>query len=277
MNIIGLGNAGCQIANNFKNYEQYKVFCVDTENKGYDTFLPVKYQNSHEDYEKNYKKLSLSKCKGDTTLIMCGSGNISGCALRLLEQIKSEPTTVLFIKPDISQMSNEEKLKCNVTFNILQNYARSALLKKMYVVSNNLVEEIVENISIKDYWKDINNVISSTYNMINVFENNEPLLTSVSKEPETARISTFGVVNYETGSEKLFYDLKFARTKNYFYGINEKTLEEDKNILHKIRSFVKEASSDKNDAGFAIYSTTYEHDYVYTVQHASFIQEQKVE
>ena len=59
MNIVGLGNAGCQIAKNFKNYEQYQVFCIDVENKGYPTFLSLEYQNSHEDYEKNYKKLKL--------------------------------------------------------------------------------------------------------------------------------------------------------------------------------------------------------------------------
>ena len=57
MNIVGLGHAGCQIAKDFENYEQYRVFCIDVENKGYSTFLPVEQQISHEDYEKNYKNL----------------------------------------------------------------------------------------------------------------------------------------------------------------------------------------------------------------------------
>ena len=59
MNIIGLGNAGCQIAKSFEKYGQYKVFCIDVEDKGYTTFLHVEEQNSHEDYEKKYKKLKI--------------------------------------------------------------------------------------------------------------------------------------------------------------------------------------------------------------------------
>ena len=34
MNIVGLGNAGCQIANNFAEWPQYYVLCFDTEDKG---------------------------------------------------------------------------------------------------------------------------------------------------------------------------------------------------------------------------------------------------
>jgi len=63
MNIVGLGNAGCQIAKNFEKYEQYKVFCIDVEDKGYTSFLSVEKQNSHENYEKNYKALNLTACK----------------------------------------------------------------------------------------------------------------------------------------------------------------------------------------------------------------------
>ena len=89
MNIIGLGRAGCEIARKFENYEQYKIFYVDSENKGYPTFLSVEVQNSHEEYEKKYKKLNLNKCQGKTTFILSGAGKISGCALRLLEQIQN--------------------------------------------------------------------------------------------------------------------------------------------------------------------------------------------
>ena len=41
MNIVGLGNAGCQVANNFSQWPQYDVFCIDTENKGYTKFFKV--------------------------------------------------------------------------------------------------------------------------------------------------------------------------------------------------------------------------------------------
>ena len=32
MNIIGLGHAGCEIASNFQNYDNYKTFFIDCEN-----------------------------------------------------------------------------------------------------------------------------------------------------------------------------------------------------------------------------------------------------
>ena len=57
MNIVGLGNAGCQIAKSFENYGQYKIFCIDVEDKGYPTFLSLEYQKSHEDYEKKQRKI----------------------------------------------------------------------------------------------------------------------------------------------------------------------------------------------------------------------------
>jgi hypothetical protein len=277
MNIVGLGNAGCQIAKTFQNYEQYQVFCIDVEDKGYPTFLQVEHQNSHEDYEKNYKKLKLSKCKGETTFILCGTGNISGCALRVLQQIKDSPVTVIYIKSDLANLSHEQKLKDRATFGILQHYARSALLKDVYIVSNQLVERAIDGISIKSYWSDINNIISSTYHMLNVFDNTEPLLTTASPRPITARIATLGVVNYETNKENMFYDLQYPRLKKYFYGINENSIEEDKEILHKIRAFVNQKAEKNIAANFSIFSTSYEHNYIYSTHYASFIQEQKIE
>ena len=277
MNIVGLGGPGCQIAKNFEEYGQYKVFCIDTEDKGYSTFLSVKAQNSHEEYEKNYKKLKLTNCTGPTAVILAGSGKISGCVMRLLEQIKKNPINIIYIKPDLAEISFEERLIEKTTFGVLQQYARSALIQNLYVVSNAEVELALEDISIKNYWRDINNVISSTYHMINVFDNTEPILTTSSPKPAPARIGTFGVVNFDTNKERLFYDLEYTRMKKYFYAISEASMTNDKDILNKIRSFSREHAADKLDVGFSIYSTSYEHNYVYTVQYASYIQEQNLD
>ena len=277
MNIVGLGNSGCQIAKSFKDYGQYQVFCVDVKDKDYPCFVPVKYQKSHEEYEKNYKQLNLKKCKGETTVILCGAGNISGCSLRLLEQLKDNPLTVIYIKPDAGQLMHDQALKDRATFGILQHYARSALFENLYIISNRMVEETMGEVSIKTYWEDINSIISSAYHMINVFGNTEPLLTSSSPRPATAKIGTLGVVNYDTNKEKMFYDIQYPRSKNYFYGINEKTLDKDKEILHKIRVFVNSGATEEIAANFSIFSTSYEHNYIYSAHYASFIQEQKIE
>jgi hypothetical protein len=112
--------------------------------------------------------------------------------------------------------------------------------------------------------------------MCNIFENTEPLLKNLAVTPKSARISTFGVVNYKTGSEKLFYDIQFPRTKSYFYNLNNDTLEGDKDTLNKIRAFVKEKAGEKINAGFSIYPTDYKENYVYSKYDASFIQEQNI-
>ena len=276
MNIIGLGRAGCHIAKYFENYDQYKTFCIDEEDKDYRNFIKVKSQISHEEYEKKYKKLNLESLEGETTLILSGSGKISGCVLRILEQIKHLPISVLYIKSDESKKSELYITRDRLVLGVLQEYARSNKLERMYLVSNKIVESVVGEVTIRNYWDEINKIVSSTYHMINVFKNTEPLLDSSVSLKDTIKITTFGVVNYKSGKEKIFYDLQNVRVKNYFYGINSKGLE-DKKILNKIRKFVEDRDQEKVDAGFSIYPTEYDDNYVYCLQHASFIQEQKIE
>ena len=277
MNILGLGNAGCQLARNFEKYDQYKVICIDVENKGYTTFLPVEKQNSHEGYEKNYKKLKLADCVGPTTVILSGSGDISGCILRILEQIKKNPINIIYIKADEADTFQLSRQKDKITFGVLQEYARSTLLENFYIISNKSVEHVLNGVSLKNYWQDINNIISSTFHMINVFGNTEPILTNSSPIIKSIRIGTFGVVNFETNKEKLFYDLKYPRVKKYFYGINEETMTNDKDILNKIRNFTEKQTDAQIDVGYSIYPTSYDQNYVYAVHYASFIQEQNLD
>lgn len=276
MNVIGLGKPGCNIAREFEKYSQYRVFYVDCEDDDYPKFLKISKQKSHEDYESKYKKLNLSKCKGPTTLILSGAGNISGVVLRLLEQIKENEVTILYIKPSPGDLGAQARIRDRITFGVLQQYARSNLLKGLYVVDNKMVESVLENISIADYWKDINNVISSTYHMLSVFKNTEPILTNLSPVPATSKIGTFGVMNFESFNQRKFYTLDKPRSKRYFFGVNEQTLKEGSDLLTKIRAFTEENKEDKVDSGFAIYQTNYDYNYAYCVEYATLIQEEEI-
>tara|TARA_A100001515_G_scaffold24044_1_gene18525 strand:- start:5887 stop:6717 length:831 start_codon:yes stop_codon:yes gene_type:complete len=275
MNIVGLGRPGCLIASTFAKYDNYNIFCVDTAKIGQGTFLKVKQQNCHEDYEKNYKKLNFSKCKGETLVILSGAGKISGCVLRILEQLKDESVEVLYVKPGNSKLTGQSFVRDKIVYGVLQEYARSGKIKNVYVVSNNNIESIVGSVSVTDYWNNINNVISSTYHMINVFNNTEPLLKNKLEGPASSRICTLGVVNYRDLDEKIFYDLEFTRVKNYFFGINKSSLE-DKGLLTKIKSFIEDKTKKDVVAGYSIYPTDYEENYVYTMHASSFIQEQNL-
>ena len=115
--------------------------------------------------------------------------------------------------------------------------------------------------------------------MLNVFQYTEPILSTFSDPGETSKIATLGVVNYRTLNEKLFYDLRKPRLKKYYFGMSEKTLNEEKDLLHKIRNYVREKAEveEKCTACFAIFPTNYEQDYVYTLQYASLIQEEEID
>lgn len=275
MNVLGIGHAGCQIAKYFSNLSQYRVFSVDTEDDGYENFIKVKRQNSHEDYEKNYSPLKLKNCKGETLVVLSGAGKISGLALRLLNQLKDNDIYILYIKPNKEDMSQQATLRHRTTIGVLQQYARSDVFKRMYVIDNEIVESVADGASIQNYWQEINNIIASTFHMLKVFENTEPLLNTTPTPPITSKIATYGVVNYDSFKEKAFYGLQGTRCKKYFFGINSASLEQDKGLLKKIRSFVGKESDEKIDAGFAIYSTDYEKNYVYCEHYTTLIQEEK--
>ena len=277
MNVIGLGGAGCRLAKHFEIYPQYKTFFIDTDKEGRENFFKVERQETHEDYEAAYKQINTQRIVGETTLVTTGSGNISGILLRLLEQLKGHKLSVLYIRPDMSTATEDVVSRESMVFGVLQEYARSNLLSRLFVVSNAVAESVLDKVSIVDYWKNINTIISSTYHMLNVFDNTEPLLSTLADPKETSRIATFGVVAFNNLDEKIFYDLQKPRLKKYFFGVTEKTLNEERDLLQKIRAYVKDKSEEKCTACFAIYSTDYEQNYAYVVQYASLIQEQNLD
>ena len=53
----------------------------------------------------------------------------------------------------------------------------------------------------QEYYDRLNELIASTFNMINVFKNSSSKIDTFSDPVETARISTFGVFDMESGEE----------------------------------------------------------------------------
>ena len=59
MDIIGLGQAGCNLADCFSKYPQYKIYKIDVGVEGHRCFN-VQKQNTPEDYEANTPNLLIS-------------------------------------------------------------------------------------------------------------------------------------------------------------------------------------------------------------------------
>ena len=274
--VIGLGSAGCKIAKYFSVYSQYEILSIDTGNNDYENFVEYPKFDNHEFYDNHEPNLEISSGDGNVLFITCGAGKISGASLRILEELEGNNITVLYIKPDLDMLTEEAKKTERITFQVLQQYARSDLLERVVVVDNSMVEKIIPEVPLNMYWNSINETIASTFHMINVFSNTQPEITTFSTIPETARIQTIGFSDLEKDSDVLFYSLQNQREKLYYYAINEDTLENEPGLYKKITKQVKMKKSKNLRTSFSVYSTKYDLNYVYVLCAASSIQEENI-
>ena len=289
MNIVGLGQAGTNIAEILSQYPQYNIFKIDAGIEGDFDFIgqygetedrvkaySVKRQTDPEEYEKNVPSMKtfFRGIKGETLFIVGGSGHISAMCLRIMEQIKDKcELSVLYIRPDTSLLSKNKTLHENATFNILQQFARSGMLKMLYLVSNINLEKILGNVPIIGYNSKINELLVSTIHMINVFKNSEPVMGKIEDPAEASRIATFGISDIEGNEEKSFFSLDRTKEKCYIYSINEERLKTEGDLREKIVSTVKEQSETEDlKVSFGVFPTNYEQDYCYILNYTSIVQ-----
>jgi len=278
--VIGLGSAGCNIAEKFADYPQYKIIKIDSERRAFDwlnkDFKLIPKQSSPEAYEEHCPFLDdmIEESGEDILFIIGGGGKISGAALRLLQQLREKKISILYIQPDTDLLAKTAKMQERLVYGVLQQYARSAILERIYLVKNTAIEAILGDVSITEYHDKINDFLASAMHMTNIFKHTDPVTSNFEDLNPVCRISTFGMVNLETGEESLFFPLKFPREKLYYYAINEESLREDKALHKKIVQQIKSKIDNKEiSVTYGIYSTEYENDYVYLVSNASFVQE----
>ena len=271
MIVIGLGKAGCSIARVFAKFPQYETYGIDTAKEA---DITIRKRKSHEDYEKNFpslkKKLKFSN--QDVTVVIGGSGMISGGTLRLLEQVKDNQVSVVYIQPDVALLSETQKMQERIVKNVLQEYARSGILEVVYLIDNLLVEKGIGEVPILGYTDVLNQAIVNTVHMINVFRNSEPIIGNFIKPSEVSRIATVGVLNVEEEEEKWFYDLTQPRDVVYYYGINEEDLKEDGSLFRKITDYVKARLDDDINISYGVFKTTYDQKYCYCIKYSSVVQ-----
>ena len=275
MNIIGLGKAGCAIAEKFGEYPQYKIFQIDVDKQGTRCYN-VKRRKGPEEYEANTPSLKkfFGNIQGATTFIIGGSGDISAMSLRIMEQIKDKcDISVLYIAPDKSLLSEKRKMHEKVTYNVLQNYARSGAIERIYLISNPQVESILGEVPIMGYFDKLNDFIVSTMHMINVFRNADPVMGGLRTPVGSRRISTVGIYDMEKDEEKLFFSLDTKRETCYIYCVGEKRLREDGGLHKNIVTQMKGKTNDETvDVSFGVFPTNYNNDYGYVLAHSPNIQ-----
>ena len=213
MIVIGFGQAGCNIADKFKQYPQYDIFKIDVGLKGKGCFN-MPFQPLSEEYEKECPVIKIRTfLKGvvkKDVLFICSCGDVSGAALRILEYIakKKCKITILYIQPDRKLLSDVKIKQDNLMFGVLQEYSRSGLFEQILLISNAQMSKVIGDVPVREYYNKVNETIVSTYHMINVFEHSDSVINTFSPDLlPSLRIATLGTVEYDSGKEKLFYFL----------------------------------------------------------------------
>ena len=273
--IIGLGEAGCNIADEFAKYSQYKIYKIDNGLDGLkqEGVYDMPWQDSTERYEEKCPDMTnfFRGLSGDVLFVLGGSGNISGAALSILEHIKHCNINILYIRPDLDSINIIKQRQEWVVFNVLQEYARSGVFERIYLVDNSKVEQALGKVPVIGYYDKLNSVIVSSLHMINVYNHIGSVVNTFSKPLAGRRISTIGFYDTKNNENNLFYSLDNVGEMRYYYAINREKLETDGDILKKVREQIK----GDTEASYGIFATNYEQDYVYTVAHSSEIQRQK--
>lgn len=266
--IIGLGAAGCNIAEKFSKFPQYDVYKIDVGITG-DNCFSFPLCLSPEEYERKTPDLSafVKNIEGEILFIVGGGGKISGASLQILKQLSNCRINILYVLPDPRTLSKVGVLQNKVAFNVLQEYARSGILERMFIVNNEDLEKMIGEVTILEYNDKINSLIAESFHYINFFNHSKPILENVEPLKEVQKISTIGILDIENNIETLFFPLQFTAHKCYYYAIPENVLKTDSKLFNKVKNKVAEENS-----SYQLFSTTYEKSFAYFISHTNYIQ-----
>ena len=277
--IIGVGRLGCAIAEQLTEHPEYRIYQFDTGLDDRASFSLDSCDNMKE-YEESLDQREVEVYlkgikKKDTVLLITEGGDpTTGAILKILETIKDTTLNVLYVCPDRTMSSETRKRDDKVAFNILQEYARSALFANIYLVDKTVVETLVGDVSIEKYEHSIAHFISYVVAMVNYFNHTEPILANRIEPRNISRIATFGISSLDEDQQdiKMLFPLADSRDIHFFYGIPEEDLTEDASLMKKIKKHVKDHKQPGISTSFSVYSTKHEAIMVLCLAYSSKIQ-----
>jgi len=273
---IGIGKAGSNVAGQFRDSKEYKVYCLSGEFEATTKFeYRLQSFDNHEDYEENIPKLS-KFFKGVTKnvqVFVCGSSKSANYTLGILQQIKDKKIDLFYIKPDTDLLIGNLKLQEKAIFGILQEYARSGLFNSITIFSNPILEQTIGNVPIKKYFETINQTIYYSVHYKNLFDHKRPIIGNLSEPSEVQRIRSMGRLDTNKVQENWFYELDMSRDVCYYFCIAKEKLEQDGGLHQRIIEKLKQKSTNAfKNLTYAIYESPYETDFGFCVAHTNAIQ-----
>jgi len=270
MNIVGIGNVGCQVVEKFKQYTQFTVYKINTDLEEDNSFCLPTFKTP-EEYELNYQNIHFDLDE-EMTIVLSGEEIINGILLRFLEQFKQLEIKILYIKPDPKFLSNMQKAMEKVVYNVLQEYTRSAKIKFMSIVDFKIVSDIIGKVSLKERQDKIMQTFATSYYMKNLFENIQSVHEKIMETPPTYCITSLGVMDFESGEETIFYPIDNVREKVYYYYINKEQLDDDTELSDKIEAQINSKFSDNVTISYAIYESPHGESTVFVEHKSPYIQ-----
>jgi len=278
ISIIGIGNAASAIAEKFSPIENYDIFLLNSKVfKNTKKEFKIKNYNSAEEYEENIPDLKnfFSGVKDRVQVFITGASESSNYTLGILEQIRDRKIDLFYIKPDTELLTENAQLLENVTFGVLQEYARSGLFKSITFISNLHLEKVLGEVPIKTYFNVLNESIFSTVHYLNFFEFTDPEIGQISRPAAVNRIRTIGMLDIENLEEKWLFNLDKSRELCYYICINEKRMETEGGLHKKLVDMLKEKPKNAyKKISYAIYETEH-NDFGFCVAHTNVVQQQK--
>ena len=277
--VIGLGTTGCGIAHEFSAYPEYRIYKIGSPAPGDRANLDIPLCADIQSYEEAADPVEIASYlrsvrRDDEVLLVVGGGEpISGLSLVVLEQLKHTKPTVVYVLPDL-EVANDTQLRDNkIVFNVLQQYARSGLLECLFLVDRRRVEEMVGDVSIRQYEKSVYNLVAYVVAMINYYDHTEAIVTNKITPGKLSRIGTFGISSLEeTAEKKYLFDLQKEKDVHYYYGIPQSELDSDNTLMRDIKSQTKQFIGESVNGSFSVYSTTFENRMVLFAAYSQEIQ-----
>ena len=237
--VIGLGSAGCNLVDIFKEKysSYYDTYKIDSE---IEDGLSIGYFDSPESYEANTPdvKKFLDGAESDVLFIVGGGGQISATSLRILSQIREKNLNVLYICPEVDQISQIGLLQHRLAFNVFQEYALSGNFQKLLLFDNKKLSEIIGEVPIMEFNNKINNLIVDSVHYYNIFNNVKPVISTLGKVKNNSRICSFGIYDMVSGAESNFFDMQAIDEKRYHFFINETALKTDGKLFKTIKEII---------------------------------------
>ena len=232
-------------------------------------------KSSVEAYERDFDAQEFKDSLANTTekevlLVLYSSDPISTVVLTMLRCLcrdMGKTVDVLLLMDDVKGISKKGKQIHRMIYGVLQNKAGRGF-RELILFDLRVVDSIVSpKASITTYESLFAGFIASAVGWYYYSKTQEPLLENLTEGNDVANIVALGQMGFE-GFEQNYFDLKYIRSKDYYFFLNQTDLEK-KGMMSEIKELIPE-NEQECSFGFAIFNNGSGESFVQTVSISSY-------